>query len=179
MNEHEKTIQEMLAEYNRLGNELLTKFGDSFRERAGFRDRADATASLTKMQEKHKLRVESFEKQQDQEEEGPAATETTPASETEEEEQEEKMATPKKKSAKVKSVTPTKKRAAGNGTRSRFSPDAKIHLLVKDNPRRQGTDVYDQFELARKNKTVAEFVKAGGRTGTLQKGVSKKWLKVE
>lgn len=38
----------------------------------------------------------------------------------------------------------------------------KIKLLVKDNPKREGSNAYSTFELYRTSKTIAEFLAAGG-----------------
>ena len=49
---------------------------------------------------------------------------------------------PAKKPAAAKKKVPAKKAAVG---RAKFSDDAKITLLVKENPRRKGTVAYDKF----------------------------------
>jgi hypothetical protein len=52
-----------------------------------------------------------------------------------------------------------------NKSRRRANKQAKIHILVTVNPKRKGTLTYDRFALYEDGMTVAEYVKAGGRTG--------------
>jgi hypothetical protein len=88
-----------------------------------------------------------------------------------------KVVTAKKVPAK-KAATAKKAAAKKPAKTDGYDPAAKIVLLVKENPRREGTDVYKQFELMKKSKTVGDFWKAGGRTGTLRKSLVKKWAKL-
>ena len=53
------------------------------------------------------------------------------------------------------------------GRKSAFSPEAKIKVLVKENPKRKGSASFKRFELYGKCKTVAEYFKAGGTSGDL------------
>ncbi|HEV8493860.1 MAG TPA: hypothetical protein VGR76_16400 [Candidatus Angelobacter sp.] len=71
---------------------------------------------------------------------------------------------PAKKAAK-KTVKKAAKKASGasKGRRAKFSDDAKITLLVKENPRRKGTVAYDKFAKFKSGMTVGEFIKAGER----------------
>lgn len=169
MSENGKSISQLLEEYNNLGNEKLLQQGANFKPRASFKDKADAVRSLEKLNALIKVREENFDKQESQEiQEGVIVEDTS------KKENEKMPANAKKKTnAKVKSATPRK------GGRSRYLPDQKITVLAKENPRREGTGVYKQFELARKHKNVGEYLKAGGSVGALKKGVAKKWLKVD
>lgn len=195
---NEKTINEMLSEYNTIGNQLLTEFGDNFKPRASFKDRADATSSLSRIKQRLELKKSSFNAQESQEG-GPVASETTPglqrlrahpqaeeirqktlaeqqtASENVAKEREEMTTatTTNGKSKKVKSVTPSR------GRRSAFGEDQKIVVTAKENPRREGTGVHKQFELMKKHGTVGAYVKAGGSLGSLRKSVVKGWAKVQ
>ena len=45
--------------------------------------------------------------------------------------------------------------------------EAKIKLLVKDNPKREGSASYNRFELYKSSKTVSEFIAAGGTRADL------------
>jgi hypothetical protein len=64
----------------------------------------------------------------------------------------------KKPAAAAKKKAPAKKAA-----RAKFSDDAKIKLLVTENPRRKGTVAYDKFAKFKDGMTVGEFIKAGER----------------
>jgi hypothetical protein len=67
---------------------------------------------------------------------------------------------PAKKPAAAKKKAPAKKAAVG---RAKFSDDAKIKLLVTENPRRKGTVAHDKFAKFKDGMTVGEFIKAGER----------------
>jgi hypothetical protein len=67
----------------------------------------------------------------------------------------------KKPAAAAKKKAPAKKAAAVG--RAKFSDDAKIKLLVTENPRRKGTVAYDKFAKFKDGMTVGEFIKAGER----------------
>ncbi len=70
---------------------------------------------------------------------------------------------PAKKAVKKTAKKAAKKTGASKGRRAKFSDDAKITLLVKENPRRKGTVAYDKFAKFRNGMTVGEFIKAGER----------------
>jgi hypothetical protein len=77
-----------------------------------------------------------------------------------------KTAAPAKKAAAKKTIAkkaaPTKKaNGAGRGRKATFTPDQKIKVLVKENPRREGTKSYKMFAKYKDGMTVAEAVKAG------------------
>ncbi len=69
----------------------------------------------------------------------------------------------KKAAAKPAKKAVAKKAAGSKGRRAKYSDDAKITLLVKENPRRKGTVAYDKFSKFRSGMTVGEFMKAGER----------------
>ena len=81
-----------------------------------------------------------------------------------------KVVTTKTKAAPKKEAKVTHRRA--------FDDDAKITVVVKDNPRREGTDLYKLYEVMKKCKTVGDFMEKGGRTSVLKKCVTKKWIKI-
>ena len=54
----------------------------------------------------------------------------------------------------------------------------KITLLVKDNPKRAGSDSHKRFALYTKNKTVEAFLKAGGTQADLGWDTKHKFIKV-
>ena len=83
-----------------------------------------------------------------------------------------KLPAPKKPEAKA----PEPKKAASK--RTAYDDAAEIVVLVKENPRREGSELYKDFERMRKCKTVADYYKSGGRTSVLGKCIAKKWIKL-
>lgn len=78
---------------------------------------------------------------------------------------------------------PAAKRATSRGEKRgspirRLDPALKITVLVKDNPRQEGSALYKQFEIARKSATVADYHAKGGRTGPLTHSVNRGWVKL-
>jgi len=82
-----------------------------------------------------------------------------------------KEATMAKKAAKKKAVKKTAKKAAKAATtRSRFEGDAKIKVLVAENPARKGSGRFER--IAKMLKSNGKTVEASGlATGTLRYGV--------
>lgn len=160
--ESKKSISQMLDEYNKMGNDQLAATGFTFRERRSFKDREDAVRSLEKLQSSiraHKSGLAAAESQKDD----------PPGVVIERKESEMKKVAKKKK---VASATPRGRRAA-------YAPEQKIVLLQKDNPRREGTAVYKQFEIMKKSPTVGAYLKAGGKLGSLHKSIKRKWARVQ
>jgi hypothetical protein len=97
-----------------------------------------------------------------------------------------KKAAPKKKAAAKKAVKKVAKKASGasKGRRAKFSDDAKITLIAKENPRRKGTVAYDKFAKFKNGMTVGEFIKAGERhedwnmRGILATAIARKQISV-
>lgn len=88
--------------------------------------------------------------------------------------------TSKKTSKKVTKKT-SKKTAKVAGTRGRkpsIPNEAKVKVLVKENPRRSGTAAYKRFSLYKSGMTVGEYIKAGGKRGSLLKDVRKGFVSV-
>lgn len=93
--------------------------------------------------------------------------ETTPKGKKVKAEAAKKVAAKEGKAAKeakpaAKGKTP-KKEAANESVDKR-----KIKLLTKENPKREGSAAYERFELYKSNKTVADFIEAGGSTADLR-----------
>jgi len=57
-------------------------------------------------------------------------------------------------------------------TRKRFNKNSTIKLLVESNPKRKGSLAFTRFELYQDGMTIAEYVKAGGRTGDVNYDVA-------
>lgn len=98
---------------------------------------------------------------------------------TEEEEAMRKTSGSRKAAAKkAKSVRSTKKATASARKAAGFEPEARITLLVKENPRREGTRAHKVYGYYSTCKTVAEFVKKGGAGKDLKWDVEHKNIKV-
>lgn len=69
----------------------------------------------------------------------------------------------------------------GEGRRGRkgaFNESQKIKVLVKDNPKREGTASYDTFELLKKSKTVGDFFANGGGSHNLHWNIERGYIEV-
>jgi hypothetical protein len=80
-----------------------------------------------------------------------------------------------KKEAKPKDESTPK---ATPGRNRRFQPDAKIKVLVKENPKRAGTEAAERFDLYSECKTVQDYVNAGGRTSDIAWDVKRNYISV-
>ena len=88
-----------------------------------------------------------------------------------------KKATTKKDAPKE--TAPAKKAATSSkGRKSAISRTAKIKILVKGNPKREGTISHRMFELYRKNKTVGSFLENGGQWLYIHYDLKKKFISV-
>lgn len=89
---------------------------------------------------------------------------------------------PKRKPAATPNAPAAKEQPGKEPRRRGFDPDAKITLLVEENPRRPGSARFEQFEIARRiaerGGSVGDYRKAGGMTGTLRRCVSRGWIRV-
>lgn len=97
------------------------------------------------------------------------------------------MATEKKKSPVSKQVATTKKTkdvspyvaATGKrGRKSNFLPDMKIKVLVKENPKREGSASYARFAHYFNSKSVADFIAAGGTYGDIKWDIEHNFISV-
>lgn len=55
--------------------------------------------------------------------------------------------------------------------RHRFSKKLIIQLLAMENPKRKGTLAFDRYALYANGMTIADYVKAGGRSGDIKHDV--------
>lgn len=76
-------------------------------------------------------------------------------------------AKPAKKAVVAKEAKPSKKEDTGA---------KKIKVLVKENPKREGSASFKTFALYAKSKTVAEFIKAGGTMADIRWDVNKEFI---
>lgn len=74
------------------------------------------------------------------------------------------------------------KAAAADGVRrgrkSSFDEGQKIKVLVKDNPKREGTSAYDTFEQLKKSKTVGDFFANGGSSASLHWNIERGYIEI-
>jgi hypothetical protein len=185
----EDKMRTLREEYEQLGKQML-ELGGTFRPISGFPNEHEAELAIERLKSSVKAREKAnaeMEKQDDGDGNG-AIIETT------EEKENDNMtitqthssgAKGSKKTAAKKAAPKTaakkvapKKVAKKNGGTGKFAPEAKIHMLTKENPRRPGSEVFKHFERAQKANTVADYVKAGGSVASLAKCVSKGWCKV-
>lgn len=97
--------------------------------------------------------------------------------------------TPAKKAAKApaKKVAKAaaKKGSAANARtpvgRSKFKDDQVINVKLKDNPAKAGTGRYDRVAnlIKHNGKTVGQFFKSGGKSGTLNYSVEQGWITIK
>lgn len=91
--------------------------------------------------------------------------------------------TGKKAAAPAKAAKSAGKKAAAadgarRGRKGAFNESQKIKVLIKDNPKREGTASYDTFELLRKSKTVGDFFAAGGGSHNLHWNIERGYIEV-
>jgi hypothetical protein len=67
---------------------------------------------------------------------------------------------------------------ANGKTRTAFAPDAKITLLVKENPKRKDTKEHKRFAQYRNGMTVAQAYEAGMNALNLSRDIERKCIKV-
>lgn len=95
-------------------------------------------------------------------------------------EENDNMATAtKKKATKTAKKTAVKKTTAPGGRRSAYAEDAKITLLVKENPKREGTAGYKNFAKYKNGMKVADFLKAGGTRADIAWDVKKAFISIK
>jgi hypothetical protein len=63
----------------------------------------------------------------------------------------------------------------GNGA---FTPDSKITLLVKENPKKEGTNAFEKWKMYKNGMTVKEYYEKGGKTSTLKWDSERELIKI-
>ena len=76
-----------------------------------------------------------------------------------------------------KSEKPAKKDKA-EAFSNAYDLAAKITVLIKENPRKKGSELYRLFDVMTKCKTVGDFYERGGRAGIIRKCVAQKWIQL-
>ena len=76
--------------------------------------------------------------------------------------------------------TSARRAAPAKRARSAFAENARIKVLVDQNPTRKGTGRFERVAriLKHNGKTVADFVKHGGKIASLSFAVEHDWIKV-
>lgn len=74
----------------------------------------------------------------------------------------------KKKGKDMKATKGGKKVKRERKSRGSRIADGKITLIEKDNPKRKGSRAHKRYELYRRNKSVAAYLKAGGKRSSLR-----------
>ena len=82
-----------------------------------------------------------------------------------------------KKSAK-KEKKGAKKEKKERKSRGPSIIDGKITILVKENPKRKGTNAYKKFELYKKHKSIAQYLEAGGKRSSLRYDEKHEYIKL-
>lgn len=97
-----------------------------------------------------------------------AAEEQKEKAEKKEQKEKAKAKTKKAKAnGKAKGKATKKKMKNGKGRGPRIV-DGTIKLLVKENPKREGSKAHKRYELYKKHKTVAKYIEAGGKRSSLR-----------
>jgi hypothetical protein len=91
---------------------------------------------------------------------------------------------PAKKAKKAPAKKAAKKASDNARTpvgRSKFKPEATINVKLKENPTKAGTGRFDRVANLMKHngKTVEQFLKSGGKTGTLSYSVAQGWITIK
>jgi len=63
--------------------------------------------------------------------------------------------------------------------RRRVNKQAKIKVLVEENPKRNNTLAADRFALYENGMTVGEYIDAGGRAGDIAHDVAAGYIELE
>lgn len=176
----EKTISEMLREYNALVTAAVAS-GLAYRERKCFKDRNDATKSLGMIQSSMRAAQESAGqrrlresgqaetiRQQVLADQATAAAAVAQPNPT----QPVAAAAPAQNTEKVSTIMARKKKekaeSNGGGKRGReaaFKDDMKIAVLAEKNPKREGTRGHAVFGGYRNGMLVSTFVEKTGDRG--------------
>lgn len=85
---------------------------------------------------------------------------------------------PAKKAEKVVAKAPAKK-AVKEEKGEKAADTRKLKLLVKENPKREGSSSFDRYELYRSCKTVADFITAGGTAADVRYDAAKGYIQVD
>ena len=91
-----------------------------------------------------------------------------------------KEKTEKKTAKKATAKKPDKKASKKADKKERGSAiaDGTITLLVKENPKREGSSAHKRYELYRKHKNIAAYLKAGGKRSSLRYDSKHEYIKL-
>ena len=92
-----------------------------------------------------------------------------------------KAAAPAKQPAKQPAAAKEKAEASTRGRKSAIDPNTKLRLLVKENPKREGSAGYERFQagyIDSKAKTVQQALDAGATLADIAYDVKKEFIKL-
>ena len=69
---------------------------------------------------------------------------------------------PAKKTAKKAKAAPKKEATGARGRAPNFADNAKIKMVTRENPCREGTSAHEYFETAKASRTFGAYREAGG-----------------
>jgi hypothetical protein len=84
----------------------------------------------------------------------------------------------KEKPKKAKAAKPKAKPNGERKPRGAFDPEAKISLLVSENPKRKKSKSHTVYALYKDGMSVADFISAGGNYADLRWDVKHKFVRV-
>lgn len=84
----------------------------------------------------------------------------------------------KKQTAAASKTAKKQTGGAKRGRAGKYDEGMKITVLVKENPKREGSAAYDIFELLKKSKTVGDFYAKGGAAHNLRWNEDREYIKV-
>ena len=85
---------------------------------------------------------------------------------------------PKAKEPKAKAKAKPAKATEGKRPAT-FADNAKITVLVSENPKREGTAAHEMFKLYKKSATVASFLAAGGTRSCLAWDEAREFISIK
>ena len=100
------------------------------------------------------------------------------AVETKEKEVKEKASAKKAAAKKTEKKGTAKKEKKERASRGSAIADGTITLLVKENPKREGSSAHKRYELYRKHKNIAAYLKAGGKRSSLRYDAKHEYIKL-
>lgn len=83
---------------------------------------------------------------------------------------------------RAEAIPPADKKGRPNGATTRgsggFAKEAKIQILVKENPKRPGSSSYDVWNLYSNGMTVGEYYEKGGKIASLKWDSEHEFIKI-
>lgn len=86
---------------------------------------------------------------------------------------------PAKKTAKKAKAAPKKEATGARGRAPNFADNAKIKMVTRENPCREGTSAHEYFETAKASRTFGAYREAGGNLKYLYSFVERELVTIE